>query len=316
MSEPGTTPPDAASQYRAARHGAAFASATHGLVWVEGPEAVTFLDGQLSQDVARIPVGGVARSFLLEPRGKLQALLWVLRGEEKVGLVTDRDHVGATSTALERYRFRVKATIAVADGPVHQLWGEGAAQCLARAGLPAPEGWVETAEALVAHAPVADLDRFFVLGGLPESVIGAGAVPLDDEVLTTLRIEAGEPLMGVDVDHKTIPQETGLTEEAVSFTKGCYLGQELVARIDSRGHVNRVLRGVVTRGDRVPVGALLEREEKPVGALTSVGRSPVLEAWVGLALVRREVPPGSTVRLVWEGGSAEAEVRALPLEVT
>lgn len=290
---------------------AALVSASHGLVWVEGPDAVDFLDGQLSQDVAAIPEGGTARSFLLEPRGKLQALVWVLRGEHRVGLVTEQDQVEPTAVALEKFRFRVEAGVSTSEVPVHQLWGSGAKQCLEAAGLDAPRGWVEVAGTLVAAAPVAG-ERYFVAGVDAAALLDAGAVALDDRTYTALRIERGEPLMGVDVDHKTIPQETGLAEQAVSFTKGCYLGQELVARIDSRGHVNRVLRGLVAGSAEPPQGAEVTWQDKTVGTLTSVAPSPSLGT-IGLALVRREVEPGSTVQLRWEGGSAPAEVRTLPL---
>ena len=120
--------------------------------------------------------------------------------------------------------------------------------------------------------------------------------------------------MGVDVDEKTIPQETGLVPEAVSFTKGCFLGQELVARIDSRGRVNRHLRGIRMLEPVVPpVGARVSHEGKVVGQLTTVGESPALEAPVALALVRREAPPGTPVHVSWEHGNAAAIIEQLPL---
>ena len=121
--------------------------------------------------------------------------------------------------------------------------------------------------------------------------------------------------MGIDVDRDTIPQETGLVPEAVSFTKGCFLGQELVARIDSRGRVNRHLRGV-TIGENVlpPEGATLWQGGAGVGKLSSVGESLALRAPVALAMVRREVEPGEEVEIRWEGGGTRGTVRPLPLD--
>jgi len=123
--------------------------------------------------------------------------------------------------------------------------------------------------------------------------------------------------MGSELDEHTIPAETGVVEETVSFTKGCYTGQELVARIDSRGgKVPRRLRGVGV-GERVapPVGAVLIGPEgaKELGRLTSVVDSPALAAPAALAYVRREVVPPAEVVVRWEGGEVPARVEELPL---
>jgi aminomethyltransferase len=125
--------------------------------------------------------------------------------------------------------------------------------------------------------------------------------------------------MGAELTERTIPAETGLVERTVSFTKGCYTGQELVARIDSRGsRVPRHLRGVVVQGaDAPPVGAALFGEggqgERELGQLTSVALSPTLGGPVALAYVRREVEPPAEVVLRWDSGEAPARVEALPL---
>ncbi len=143
----------------------------------------------------------------------------------------------------------------------------------------------------------------------------AGAMAAGRLAADAVRIEAGEPLMGVDVDEGTIPQESGLVPEAVAFDKGCYLGQELVARIDSRGHVNRHLRGVKLGSNVLPPsGAELWSGDRPVGAVSTVAESLELRAPVALALVRREVEPGETVEVRWEGGTAPAQVLELPLD--
>jgi folate-binding protein YgfZ len=129
-------------------------------------------------------------------------------------------------------------------------------------------------------------------------------------------VEEGEPQMHRDVDENTIPQETGLTAESVSFEKGCYLGQELVARIDTRGHVNRHLRGITVKGgDQPPEGSEVYYKDRLVGRITSVCRSPSFEHPIGLSLLRREAEPGSAVIIRWPAGEAQATVAGLPLVV-
>jgi len=122
--------------------------------------------------------------------------------------------------------------------------------------------------------------------------------------------------MGRELDERTIPAEAGIVDVTVSFTKGCYTGQELVARIDSRGgNVSRRLRGLVFAADDPvpPPGAAVWHADKQVGALTSVSRSPGSGAPVALAYVGRAVSPPEDVDVVWEGTSVRARVETLPL---
>jgi folate-binding protein YgfZ len=146
-------------------------------------------------------------------------------------------------------------------------------------------------------------DRETVLG----AVLGAGAVPVGEEAAECLRIESGRPRYGIDLDDSVIPQEAGLNERAVSFTKGCYVGQETVARLFYRGKPNRELRGL--RGDeQLPVGTALSFADREVATVTSSAVSPRLGP-VALALVRREAPVGSVVQAA---GGLTAVVSALP----
>ena len=297
---------DAAAEYASARRGAGFISGVSRLLWASGPDAVSYLQSVLSQDVEGMAPGEAARSFLLAPRGKLEALLWVLRAEDRVGVVASAAQLDETLSSLARWRLRVKVDLAPDPREVYDVWGPG--------GLDAAGGWREEGGVLAAElrrAPVrlclaAGLDR----GGLEER----GLRPIGRSAAEALRIESGEPRMGVDVDSKTIPQETGLVPEAVSFTKGCYLGQELVARIDSRGRVNRNLRGVrMLEAVTPPAGSRAVHDGKTVGTLTSAAESPGLQAPVALALIRREAPPGTPVTVSWEGGEARAVIEQLPM---
>jgi folate-binding protein YgfZ len=266
------------------------------LIWVEGPDTIMFVDGQVSQDVGAMSPGGVQRSFLLEPRGKLRAILWVLRGVDAVGLVTPPDTAAAVVADLERFRFRVRTALRIDPRPVHTVWGQPAAM----------PGWSDDGVALHAAIP----------SRVPHRVVAAMEPPdgaiLDRAALAANRIAAGEPQFGVDVDETTIPQETGLVPEAVSFTKGCYLGQELVARIDTRGHVNRSLRRIRGVGEPPPPGAAVTASGTAVGTLGTV--APLPQGWMALGVLRREAGPGTGVAVRWEDGEAAATVEEIGLD--
>lgn len=294
--------------YAHARSVAGFATDTLGLFWAVGPDAVPYLQGILSQDIEGLAPGQAARSFLLAPRGKLDALLWVLRDEDRVGIITDAAREAAVIASLSRWRLRVDVEFSGDDRPVLDVWGPGDR-------VPgAPGGWRDAQGVLAAELRDRPVRRRLVAGLGPEAIEELGAVPIGPCVVDAFRIEAGEPTMGVDVNAKTIPQETGLVPEAVSFTKGCFLGQELAARIDSRGRVNRHLRGLKMLDPLVPpAGARVSLEGKVVGELTTVAESPLLQAPVALALIRREAPPGTRVQVSWEQGGGEAEVHGLPM---
>ncbi len=140
------------------------------------------------------------------------------------------------------------------------------------------------------------------------SLVGAGAVVLPETDAEVLRVESGRPRYGVDLDDSVIPQEAGLNERAVSFTKGCYVGQETVARLFYKGKPNRHLRGLRLSGPADP-GVALRLGEREVGTLTSSVVSPTLGP-IGLALVRREAPPGAELEL-----AGDDEVTATVVEL-
>jgi tRNA-modifying protein YgfZ len=141
-----------------------------------------------------------------------------------------------------------------------------------------------------------------------EALIGAGAVAVDEAAAEVVRVESGRPRYGIDTDATTIPQEAGLNERAVSFTKGCYVGQETVARLHWRGKPNRHLRGLRLSGPATP-GDALRLGEREVGRLGSVVLSPALGR-IALAIVRREAAIGDTLTV--GDGPVTAEVVELP----
>ena len=243
------------------------------LVWFRGADTVRFLNDIISQEVAAMDPGTVRRSFLLNPQGRIDHLMWVLRGDDEVGLVTDPGRGGELSSALGRYRIRVEVEISEEPGPRWLVIGS-----FGEAGV-----WSRDSEGLVADVSWSDVPRCLVVGERPE------LPSISAEEVERLRIQAGEPLVGVDTGHSTIPQETGLVPVAVDLEKGCFLGQELVGRIARRGHVNKQLRVLEFDGPAATVGAEVEHGDVTVGMITSVADS------VGLATVRREVEVGESV---------------------
>ena len=220
-------------------------------VRVAGPDAMKFLQGQLSQQID-VPVGTSGWTLLLQPQGKVVAFLRFTRtGAEEYVLDTDGGWAPAVVERLNRFKLRVKADIEVLEGwKCLAVRGPGAHEAVPDGGLPAD--WP--------GLPGVDLV------GLAADVVAPAGVPVvsvDD--YERARIEAGVPVMGHELDESTIPAEAGIVDRSVSFTKGCYTGQELVARIDSRGgNVPRRLRGVVVGdGHSVPpVGAVVHVDGK------------------------------------------------------
>ena len=228
-------------------------------VRVSGPDAQAFLQGQLSQDVDTLQPGSTRLSFLLQPNGKVDALVRVSCIAQEAYLVdVDAGWGDAVVDRLQRFKLRTKADIARVGG-----W-----QCIA-----------ELHEGAVVEEIIDDID--------------VEGVPGDLEEYEVLRIKAGMPAMGHEIDDTTIPASLGQTviDAAVSFTKGCYTGQELVARMDSR-EASAPTKLVGFIGEAAP-GDPVTIDGRDVGRVTSAERG------VALALVRRdvEVPTGPLVAL-------------------
>lgn len=302
---------DVTGEYLALRRRAGLVTGHHEAVRVHGPDAVTFLQGLITQEVEDAPSGSVQRSMLLTPRGKLRSMLWVLRGDEEVILIADAGLGETVAGDLRRFKIRIDATVDDPE-PVSEVWGPDAKHAVESAGLAVSEGWTSSGSTIVARAPLGGLDRLMVIGDISAL---SNVRPVGTDAATAVRVEAGEPLTGSDFDEKTLVHETGLDSQSVSYQKGCYLGQEVVARIEYRGHVNRLLRGVtITENVIPPQGATLSVGGKQVGVLTSPSESLELRAPIGLCLVRVEVEPGISVQVEWDGGSTAAVVQELPMD--
>ncbi len=273
------------------------------VVRVQGAEAIDFLQGQLSQDVASLSVDESAPSLLLQPTGKVDAWLRVTRlASDEVLLDVDAGFGEAVLTRLSRFKLRTKVDLSLEQWSGLALRGPGAE------GIDVPPGAVGLA------ARWTGVEGVDVLSDGELALAGAPLV--DPAAFDALRIECGVPAMGAELTDATIPAEAGqwLMDASVSFTKGCYTGQELVARIDSRGgNVPRPLRGLLVDGDPVPVGTTVHHAGSEVGTVTSSARSAVLGA-VALAAVARAVEPGAVVELhAPDGTVARATATALPM---
>lgn len=243
------------------------------LVWFSGADALRFLNDLLSQELSDMGPGDTRRSFLLGPQGKLGFLLWVIREPERIGLVTDPGRGDDLAVTLGRYRIRVDVAIESEAKPVWVVMGDGEGYDVSWAGVP----------------------RRLVVGERPDIPEGRA------EDYEHLRITAGEPRWGVDIDEGTIPHESGLVPVSVDFDKGCFLGQELVARIDSRGsNTPRSLRLLVTSYP-IRTGDPVVLDKVEVGTVTSATDG------VALAMLKRAVDVGDTVQV----GDGTAVVREL-----
>jgi hypothetical protein len=284
---------DLAADLEALRAGDAWIDRSdRGFVVVTGTEAFSFLQALVSADLDGLADGDAVHSLLLTPQGKLDVDFRLVRVGDDAWLDCDPGLGEQLAASLNRFRIRVQAEVVDRSGEFGMLSRVGPFD----ADVPDDVRVVPTRWGCDLVGPRADLPR-------PDAVVDAAA-------FDAWRIEQGIPVQPSDLDGATIPQEAFLELDAVSFTKGCFLGQELVCRIDSRGHVNRFLRRFTAiEGDWPPPGAEVVVDGKVVGSLTSVAPSEL--ATGALGYVRREVEPPVSVELRWPAGSARAVVDAV-----
>jgi len=311
----GDPTPPADGGYGALHDGAGAREVRRDVLEVTGPEALPYLQGQCSQDLAPLAVGETAWSLILSPQGKVDALVRVTRtGEETYVLDTDPGCGPAARTRLDRFKLRTKVSIEPLEWTCLSVRGPAAADRARPAGVE-----------LVLPVDLPGWSGVDLLGPVPADPPGLApwrtgpAVWCDEAAWESTRIEAGIPVGGREITGSTIAAEVGLVDRTVSFTKGCFTGQELVARLDARGsNVARRLRGVVVPGaEAPPVGAEVWTADgaHEVGTLTSVAWSTGYGAHVALATLHRRVEPPEGVEVRWDGGSRRAagEARPLPL---
>lgn len=323
---------DVTAEYWAVRRGVGLIDRSDlGMLEVTGRDRATFLHAMLSQDIKALAPGQGAAASLLDIHGKIQCFAAVWAMEDKILLVTPPGQAAKLAEALDKHLFAEKAYMRDATGEIDLalVAGPEAPAFVSRlAGVKVPEtpwahvvgtlggvetrlvrGDGETGEAevwLAAPAAHAEPPR--------STLVGAGARPVGRTAFESLRIEAGTPVFGADADETVLLPEIPLAPR-VSYSKGCYLGQEVVVRIRDRGHVNRMLRGLVLEGPHVPArGDRVTADRTEIGHVTSAVMSIGLGRPIALAFVRRQhAEPGTAVQVVTsDGGAIPATVSALP----
>jgi folate-binding protein YgfZ len=322
---------DVGREWRAAREGGAvFAAGFRTLVAATGEDRVSFLQGMLSNDVKGLAAGQGTYAAMLDQQGKVVSDLRLYVEADRMLLDVVAWRRPALQAALERFIVADDVELAPPADQAALLGLEGplaraiAAEALGVGELPpAPYGHLRAAfggaPVLAIAASEVDGDGVLVCGPpdaaapLFDACVEAGARPLGMQALNVLRVEAGVPWAGVDMDESVLIMETG-RQAAISFSKGCYLGQEVVERIAARGHVNRHLAGVVLDGDRPPAaGAKLLADGHEVGYVTSAVRSEALGRVIALAMIHcKHTAPGERLAVDSDGAALAATVSALP----
>jgi folate-binding protein YgfZ len=306
------------AEYRALTEGCGLLDRSErGKLALTGSGAKEFLSGQVTNDTEALVPGEGCYAAFLTPKGKMLGDLRILDRGEELLLDTERVALQGLFDMIRRFKigYDVQLHKRTVERGLLSLIGPDAPRIAVAETLPAVEHANAAVEiggvaAIVARTDTgvdllcdaADMQR------LAKALRDRGAAPVCEEAAEIVRVERGRPRYGIDLDETVIPQEAGLNERAVSFTKGCYVGQETVARLYYRGKPNRHLRGLRLTAPAEP-GAELRLGERPVGRLTSSVLSPA-HGPIGLALVRREAEPGASVSVGEQG--AEAEVVELP----
>jgi tRNA-modifying protein YgfZ len=281
-----------------------------------GADAAEYLQGQLTNDIEALEPGEGCYAALLDRKGHMQADMRVLRLEpEEVWVDTESEALDAARRHLEMYKIGREVDLAdvTEERAIFSLLGPRSTEVAGTPPLPeyACEGaTVAGVECLAAGtrdgidliAPVGDAER------LREALLGAGANEVGSAAAEILRVEAGTPRFGAEMGTQTMPAEAGIVEASVSFAKGCYIGQETVARLHYKGRPNRLLRGLKLNAPVEP-GASLFLGEKEVGSVGTACVSPA-HGPIALAIVRREAEPGVELTVGEEG--VKASVVDLP----
>lgn len=328
------------ASYRAAREQAVLADRSRdGRLVVRGRDRLSWLQGLVTNDVAALSAGRGCYALMLTPQGRIATDMRVLETGDFALLDVPRELAESLAARLEMLVIMEDVTV------------EDASARLSRFSIHGPEASLVVSRALALDRT--NSDRMASLGehenlqvsgdvfsggvlvaatgelGLPgrdlyvfrehaarlaESLIAAGLTTIDDETRHALRIEAGEPAFGADFDEETIPLEAGLESRAISFTKGCYVGQEVIVRVRDRGH-GRVARRLVGLLADAPVspGAVITAGAREAGRITSATWSPALGRHIALGYVHRDfLEPGSRLEANRGGRAVPLVVAALP----
>jgi tRNA-modifying protein YgfZ len=253
------------------------------LIRLTGPQRIWFLQNTITADVEDLGDGDWIRSCFLDPKGRVLATFRTGVLGDEVWLDVEPPGADGLVEWFVKYRFRTKVEIEERPAAMRSVLGTGS-----------DAGTIEPGPAFLdalGTVAVTDVHGVADIGELPEA---------PPELYDIFRMEAGIGAFGVDYDTKNLPQEAGLTRY-VSVEKGCYVGQETIARIHFRGHINKVVRPLAFEAEPPAPGTDLLYEGKPAGKVTSSAQSPRTGP-IGLGMVRVEVPAGAQLDV--EGGTA------------
>jgi folate-binding protein YgfZ len=307
------------------RHGAIAVATDPAVFRITGPGALNCLQGMLTNDLEKPGEQSLVYGALLTPKGMIVVDAWVLRQPDGFTVIVPLEGRLAAAELFQRQLPPRLAKVTDLTGQSRVVWllGDHGFQVLAKSGIGAPEsagrvisvGGDLSPVAVALASESAPFTGLLVglapaVDALTSKLIASGASAGDDSDFHAARLLSGWPTLGVEIDERTLPQEVRYDEiGGVSYTKGCYTGQETVARLHFRGHTNRELRGLRWLGTPPLEGRGVVLGEKEVGAVRST--LTLEDRRLGLGIIRREVEPG---RLVVAGG-AEAKVVTLPFGV-
>jgi glycine cleavage system T protein len=318
---------DTREEHLAVRKKAGMADLSYrGLIRIAGADRAKFLQGLITNDVMSLTEGQGLYAAILNPKGRMLADLKIYAIRDAFLVDLDREITDKTMQILNRYKLISKATLEdLTDSTVHlAVYGPSAHPLLEKVlGATLPKslefssisvqwhgGQVYVIQSMYTGEQGYDLVVPEQEGGtlwndILDTGSGFGIKPVGLEALEGLRIEAGIPRYGIDMDENTFPPEAGLEEKAISYTKGCYVGQETIARIKTYGQVHRKLMGLILQGSPSTMSTLPHRDDKvfkdeeEIGFVTSSVYSPVLNQNIALGYIRRKaVQPDLQVTVV------------------
>jgi tRNA-modifying protein YgfZ len=299
-----------------------------------GPDRAKVLHNLTTNDIKRLGPGRGCEAFLTSGQGRTLALLLVHAEDDRILLRSDPGTAEAILSHLTKYGMFEDMTPTDVSSKTSEwhLFGPAADDAARSVGLPIPEHDLGLGRATIGDANLCVIREAptgrpgltivrdhsggpdFMLA-LKRAIDERGGSPVVHEGFEALRIEAGTPLFGQDLTAANLPQEVDRDARAISFVKGCYLGQETVARLDAMGHVNKILVGAVAETDAVPPpGATLRADGKDVGVVTSSAFSPGWSRGVALGYAKvGNAKPGSALVASWDRGEVGLTVRARPM---
>jgi tRNA-modifying protein YgfZ len=305
-------------QYRALREGAGLLDRSRrGMLGMHGGDAADFLQGQLTNDVEALAPGEGCYAALLDRKGHMQGDMRVLRvADDEIWLDTEAAAAEPVRRHLETYRIGRDVEVADLSGTraILSLVGPGTAALVGDRASGAEHSHAEVEIGGVrCRAVTTDLGIDLIAApndadALRAHLVRSGAAEVSEEAVEIARVETGRPRFGAEMTNATIPAEAGINDRAVSFTKGCYIGQETVARLHYKGRPNRHLRGLRLSAPAA-AGDPLALDDREVGTIGTACLSPALGP-IGLAIVRREAEPGDVLTVA--GGPVTADVVELP----